>query len=177
MARLMLYFINELKRRCAMRKLLIVVLGLGLLLGAGTTFAGGPRHGGGGYRGGWGGYHGRWGGYHDGWRGYHGGWGGHHGYWGGGWDGYYGGQGWYGRGWQAPYIVNSALNAGLAAYAIHEVSQNWDGGYYGGYAYPGYYSAPAYSYPSYYSPPCYAPSVSYEPVGSQIVTETVTVVE
>jgi len=159
-----------------MRRLLIVVLGLGLLLGAGTAFAGGPRHGSGwsrDYRGGWGGYHdgwrgyhGRWGGYHDGWRGYH-----------DGWRGYYGGWGWYGPGWQAPYIVNSALNAGLAAYAIHEASQNRDGSYYGGDGYPGYYSAPAYSYPSYYSPPCYAPSVSYESLGSQIVTDTVTVVE
>jgi len=147
-----------------MRKLMVVALALGLLLCAGTTaFAGGPRHG---WGGGWGGHHGRWGGYHDGWRGHHGGWGYHHGGW-----------GWYGHGWQAPYIVDSALNAGLAAYAIHEASQNRDGGYYGGYNYPGCYYAPAYSYPSYYCPPCYAPSVSCESLGSQIVTETVTVVE
>ncbi len=153
-----------------MRKTLVVALGLGMLVGAGIAAAE-PRHGGGWSRD----YCGGWGGPRHGWGGYHGGWQGYHGYRGPGWPRYYGGWGWYGPGWQAPYIVNSAINAGLAAYAIHETAQNSDG--YAGYGYPQYYPAPAYSYPSYYSVPCYGPPVSYEPLGSQIVTETVTVVE
>lgn len=148
-----------------MRKIFIMAIGLGILLGVGTASAE-PRHGGGWSRD----YHGGWRGPRHGWGGYHGGWHGYHGYRGPGWPRYYGGWGWYGPGWQAPYIVNSAVNAGLAAYAIHEASQNWDGDYY--------YSAPAYpSYPSYYTAPGYAPPVSYEPLGSRIVTETVTIVE
>jgi len=69
------------------------------------------------------------------------------------------------------------LSAGVAAYAIHEASQNWNDGYdYPSYTYAPTY-APTYSYPTYSSSPGYAPSVSYEPLGSQIVTETVTIVE
>jgi hypothetical protein len=54
----------------------------------------------------------------------------------------------------------------LAAYAIHEAAKNREVNYY--------YSVPAYQY---CSTPSYVPSVSYEPLGSRIVTETVTVVE
>lgn len=138
-----------------MRKIFVVAIGIWMLLCMGAASAE-PRHGSGWSRD----YHG--------WRGPRHGWDGYHGYRGPGWPRHYGGWGWYGPGWQAPYIVNSAINAGLTAYAIHEAAQNGDGYYY---------PVPAYPYPSYYPVPCYAPPVSYETLDSQIVTDTVTVVE
>jgi hypothetical protein len=143
-----------------MRKVFVVTIGLVMLIGGGLASAG-PRHGSGWSRG----YCGGWRGPRHGYGGQHYGWHGRHGYWGPGWS-----RGrWYGPGWRAPYIVDSAIDAGLAAYAIHEAAENREVNYY--------YSAPAYPYPSYYyAPPC-VPPVSYEPLGSRIVTETVTVVE
>lgn len=144
-----------------MRKIFVVAIGLVMLMGAGMASAG-PKHGSGWsrdyYRG-----------PRHGWYGHHGGWHGYHGYRGPRWPRYYSGRRWYGPGWQAPYIVDSAVNAGLAAYAIHEAAQNGEVNYY--------YSVPANPYPSYYSAPYYVPSVSYEPMGSRVVTETMTVVE
>lgn len=137
-----------------MRKIFVVAIGFVVLMGTGIAHAK-PKHG-------------------SGWsRDYHKwprhGWHGRRGYWGHGWPRHYRGWRWYGPGWQTPYIVDSAVNAGLAAYAIHEAAKNREINYY--------YSAPAYPYPVYYPAPYYAPPVSYEPMGSQVVTETVTVVE
>jgi hypothetical protein len=141
-----------------MKRLCIAVSMVAFLFTAGAALAG-PRH--------------CWGG------GWHGGWRGNWGCYRGGWGWPYGGWGWHGRGWQAPYIVDSALRAGVAAYAIHEGYPN---GYYApSYYYPQYYNAPSYCYPSscgpsygFYGAPV---AVYNELIGSDIVTDTVTVVE
>ena len=139
-----------------MKKGLGIILGLAILLLGGAAFGGGHgrggRHGGdwhGGYR------HGGWGGGH-----YHRGWG-----WRPGW-GY-----WHGRAW--PYVVDSALQAGVAAYAISRGYEAY-GGYWGPACYPAPYCyGPAYSAPL----PFYAPPVMYQQLGPTVVTDTVTVVE
>jgi hypothetical protein len=159
--------------RCKMRKLLILALCLGVWFGTGApSVAIGAGHSGGGSHGGWGGggHGGGWGGGgRGGWGGGgRGGWGGgpyHGGGWGrgyGGWGGgpYHGG-GWgrgyggWGGGWQAPYIVNSALNAGVAAYGINQGYAVGGGypGYYGGYYMPYYPAYSPYYAPGYYSYP------------------------